>query len=274
MSEKCEKFNDLLSIMERLRAPGGCPWDREQKMTSLRPYIVEEAYELTDAITRKEPKDIAEEAGDLLLQVVFLSSIAKEDGLFDIDDVVTAISDKLIRRHPHVFGEEAAADSEAVIRNWERIKKDERKGKKDEEKDTSVLAGVPKGLPPLAKAHRIQGKAAHVGFDWPNNDVAPLFDKLNEEVAELREAVESGNADSMEDELGDVLFMAVNLARHIKVDPDTALSRACGKFSARFRGVERIAANEGIRLDKCPLPKLDELWNRAKIEVTTSQEDI
>ncbi|GHS90834.1 hypothetical protein AGMMS49957_17490 [Synergistales bacterium] len=137
------------------------------------------------------------------------------------------------------------------------------------------MAGVPKGLPPLAKAHRIQGKAAHVGFDWPNDDVAPLFDKLNEEVTELREAVESGSADSMEDEFGDVLFMAVNLARHIKVDPDAALSRACGKFSVRFRRVESDAAYAGIRLDECPLSKLDELWNKAKIEVKAkSQEDI
>ncbi|GHV36581.1 nucleoside triphosphate pyrophosphohydrolase [Synergistales bacterium] len=264
-----EKFDELLSIMERLRAPGGCPWDREQKMTSLRAYIVEEAYELTDAISRKEPKHIAEEAGDLLLQVVFLSSIAREDGLFDIDDVIKAIRDKLIRRHPHVFGEGSAADSTAVIRNWERIKQDERKGDgedKNEEKDTSVLAGVPSGLPPLAKAYRIQSKAAHIGFDWPKDDVAPLFDKLNEEVVELREAVTSGDADSMEDELGDVLFMAVNLARHVKVDPDAALSRACGKFSTRFREVERNAADAGIRLDECPLSELDQLWNRAKIE--------
>ncbi|GHS97553.1 nucleoside triphosphate pyrophosphohydrolase [Synergistales bacterium] len=271
-----EKFDELLSIMERLRAPGGCPWDREQKMTSLRPYIVEEAYELTDAISNKEPKDIAEEAGDLLLQVVFLASIAKEDGLFGIDDVITAINDKLVRRHPHVFGEEAAEDSAAVIRNWERIKKEERKSDKGEKdsRETSVLAGVPKGLPPLAKAHRIQGKAAHVGFDWPKDDTAPLFSKLNEEVAELREAVESGSSDSMEDELGDVLFMAVNLARHIKVDPDTALSRACGKFSARFHRVESMAADAGIRLDECPLSELDELWNRAKIEIKAkSQED-
>jgi XTP/dITP diphosphohydrolase/tetrapyrrole methylase family protein/MazG family protein/ATP diphosphatase len=293
-------FDELVSIMERLRGPGGCPWDREQTMADLRPYIVEEAYELTDAISRGDGAGVREEAGDLLLQIVFLASIASANeaneagnfGVFDIRDVVRTICDKLIRRHPHVFGgadeasgisssdlRGAAEDSTQVIRNWERIKLEERKGKQDKQKSSSVLAGVPKGLPPLLKAHRIQGKAAHVGFDWPKGDPAPLFDKLYEEAEELRQAVTARGAakagevsslesdvleSAVEEELGDLLFMTVNLARHLNVNPDAALSRACDKFSARFQRVERDAAAEGRRLDSCTLSELGVFWNNAK----------
>lgn len=262
-------FDELTSIMERLRGPGGCPWDREQAMTDLRPYIVEEAYELTDAITRGDAAGIREESGDLLLQIVFLASIARasenEAERFDIRDVVRTICDKLIRRHPHVFGGTEVDGSAQVLRNWEQIKLEERKRKKE---SSSVLAGVPKGLPPLLKAHRIQGKAAHVGFDWPKGDPGPLFDKLYEEAEELRRAVAArggaGTDADVEDELGDLLFMTVNLARHLNVNPDAALSRACDKFSARFRDVERSAASEGRRLDNCTLSELDAFWDNAK----------
>jgi XTP/dITP diphosphohydrolase/tetrapyrrole methylase family protein/MazG family protein/ATP diphosphatase len=264
-------FDDLVSIMERLRGPGGCPWDREQTMADLRPYIVEEAYELTDAITRGDAAGIREESGDLLLQIVFLASIASasenETEKFDIRDVVQTIRDKLIRRHPHVFGDTEVDGSSQVMRNWERIKLEERKNKKEA---SSVLAGIPKGLPPLLKAHRIQGKAAHVGFDWPKGDPNPLFDKLYEEAEELRQAVASRGtaADDdpeahIEEELGDLLFMTVNLARHLNVNPDAALSRACDKFSARFRSVEQDAAAAGRRLDDCTLSELDAFWDTA-----------
>jgi XTP/dITP diphosphohydrolase/tetrapyrrole methylase family protein/MazG family protein/ATP diphosphatase len=262
-----DEFGELLSIMERLRGPGGCPWDREQTMTDLRPYIVEEAYELTDAITRGDAAGVREESGDLLLQIVFLASIASASGneteRFDIRDVIRTICDKLIRRHPHVFGDVKADGSAQVIRNWEQIKQEERKNKKE---SSSVLAGVPKGLPPLAKAHRIQGKAAHVGFDWPEGDLNPLFEKLYEEADELREAVADAGAekDHVEEELGDLLFMTVNLARHLGVSPDAALSRACDKFSARFRSVEQDAEAEGRRLDTYTLSELDALWDNAK----------
>jgi MazG family protein len=266
-------FDELVSIMERLRGPGGCPWDREQAMTDLRPYIVEEAYELTDAITRDDAAGIREESGDLLLQIVFLASIASasenEAERFDIRDVVRTLRDKLIRRHPHVFGDVEVDGSAQVIRNWEQIKQQERKEKKE---SASVLAGIPKGLPPLLKAHRIQGKAAHVGFDWPKGGpVDPLFGKLYEEAEELRRAVaacDAANANTananVEEELGDLLFMTVNLARHLDVNPDAALSRACDKFSARFRSVERDAAAEGRRLDSCTLSELDAFWDNAK----------
>jgi XTP/dITP diphosphohydrolase/tetrapyrrole methylase family protein/MazG family protein/ATP diphosphatase len=259
-------FDEVVSIMERLRAPGGCPWDREQKLSDLRPYIVEEAYELADAIAEGRMDKVCEEAGDLLLQIVFVASIAKEMGVFDIQDIVRTICDKLVRRHPHVFcasKNEIKVDSEQVLRNWERIKLEERKDKKEE---LSILAGVPKGLPPLLKAHRMQGKAAHVGFDWPRGDLEPLFEKLGEEVAELKGAVAADTTDAMEDELGDVLFMTVNLARHMNVDPDGALSRACAKFAKRFQKVERAASDKGRRLVDCSPAELDVLWNRAKAD--------
>ena len=254
-------FDEIVGLIERLRAPGGCPWDRKQTLGDLRAYITEEAYELAEAITEGDMGKVREESGDLLLQVVFVASLAREQGAFEMRDVVRTVCDKLIRRHPHVFGDVVAEDSDAVLKNWEAIKQEERKGRKE---DLSVLAGVPAGLPPLLKAHRMQGKAAHVGFDWPRGDAAPLFAKLDEEAAELREVVEHGDAASVEDELGDLLFMAVNLARHLDVNPDAALSRACAKFAGRFRRVEEEAAERGLRLEDCSPEELDALWERAK----------
>lgn len=258
-------FDEIVDIIERLRAPGGCPWDREQTLQTLRTPITEEAYELAEAITRLESGGgmgaVKEEAGDLLLQVVFVASLAKEQGAFDMRDVVRTICDKLIRRHPHVFGTVDAKDADEVLRNWESIKLEERREKKE---DLSILAGVPDGLPPLLKANRLQGKAAHVGFDWPKGDSGPLFAKLEEEIGELREAAGRGDARDIEDELGDVLFMAVNLARYLKTDPDAALSRACAKFKARFQLMEDMAAEEGRPLSAHSLEELDALWDRAK----------
>ena len=256
--DKGHYFDEIVGLIERLRAPGGCPWDRKQTLEDLRTCITEEAYELAEAITERDMGKVREESGDLLLQVVFVASLAREHGDFDIRDVVRTICDKLIRRHPHVFGDVEAGDSDAVLRNWESIKLEERRARKE---DLSVLAGVPAGLPPLLKAHRMQGKAAHVGFDWPR---APLFAKLDEEADELREAVEHGDAAAVEDELGDLLFMAVNLARHLGVNPDAALSRACAKFAGRFRRVEQQAAERGVRLEDCSAEELDALWERAK----------
>ena len=263
-------FDEIVDIIERLRAPDGCPWDRKQTLETLRTPITEEAYELADAITKSKMDAVKEEAGDLLLQIVFVASLAREQGAFEMKDVVRAICDKLIRRHPHVFGTEDARDADEVLRNWERIKKEERQEKHE---DLSILAGVPDGLPPLLKANRLQGKAAHVGFDWPKGDAAPLFAKLDEEIGEFREAAERGDAHDMEEELGDVLFMAVNLARYFKIDPDAALSRVCEKFKARFQLMEQMAAEEeqagGKPLSGRSLDELDALWDRAKERLKT-----
>ncbi|MDR1731367.1 MAG: nucleoside triphosphate pyrophosphohydrolase [Synergistaceae bacterium] len=261
-------FDELVSITELLRSPEGCPWDREQKLEDLRAYIVEEAYELAEAITERDMNNVREESGDLLLQIVFAASLAKEEKAFGIEDVVRTVCDKLVRRHPHVFRDVAVENSDDVMRNWEQIKQEERREKKQE---TSLLAGVPKGLPPLVKAYRMQGKAAHVGFDWQGEDTSPLFAKLEEEIQELREALASGDADGVEDELGDLLFMTVNLARHVKVNPDAALSRACGKFASRLRKVEGEAEARGLRLNECSPEELDELWRRAKKNEASSE---
>lgn len=254
-------FDEIVDIIERLRGPGGCPWDREQTLATLRTSITEEAYELVEAISQGDMDAVKEEAGDLLLQVVFVASLARGQGAFAMPDVVRAICDKLIRRHPHVFGDDEAKTSGEVLRNWEIIKQEERRGKKE---DLSILAGVPEGLPPLLKADRLQGKAAHVGFDWHEGDPAPVFAKLEEEIAELREAVDRGDAQDIEDELGDVFFMAVNLSRYLKVMPDSALSRACAKFKARFQLMEAMAAEEGRPISSYALEELDVLWDRAK----------
>ena len=195
------------------------------------------------------------------MQVVFVAQIAKEQGEFDIKDVVRTICDKLIRRHPHVFGNVEAKDSEEVLRNWEKIKAQERKEKNE---NLSILAGIPNSLPPLLKANRIQGKAAHVGFDWPKGSPAPLFAKLDEEINELKEAAKENNSAHIADELGDVLFMTVNLARRLGVDPDAALNGVCEKFKRRFELMEQSAQNEGKNLSDYTLEELDEFWNRAK----------
>ncbi len=262
-------FDEIVNIIERLRAPGGCPWDRKQTLETLRTPITEEAYELADAITKRDMQDIKEEAGDLLLQVVFVASIAKDLGAFDIQDVVRTICDKLIRRHPHVFGDVVAKDSDEVLRNWEKIKLQERK---DKHENTSILAGVPDGLPPLLKANRIQGKAAHVGFDWPKGSPAPLFAKLDEEINELKEAANENSPEHIADELGDVLFMTVNLARRLGVDPDAALNSVCEKFRKRFEFMEQCATNEGKNLSDYTLEELDDFWDKAKATLSLINE--
>ena len=256
-------FDEIVNIIERLRAPDGCPWDRKQTLETLRTPITEEAYELADAITKHDISEIKEEAGDLLLQVVFVASLAKEKNYFDIKDVVRTICDKLIRRHPHVFGNVDAKDADEVLKNWEKIKAEERKEKHE---STSILAGIPDGLPPLLKANRIQGKVAHVGFDWPKGETKPLFDKLDEEIQELKDASKENDLAHIEEELGDVLFMTVNLARRLKVDPDAALNKVCSKFKRRFEFMEKCAQNEGKNLSDYTLEELDKFWDEAKSE--------
>ena len=254
-------FDEITDIIARLRAPDGCPWDRKQTLETLRTPITEEAYELADAITKGNIEDIKEEAGDLLLQVVFVAQLAKERGDFEMKDIVRAICDKLIRRHPHVFGDVEAKDSSEVLKNWEKIKMQERK---DKHENLSILAGVPDGLPPLLKANRIQAKAAHVGFDWPKGSPEPLFAKLDEEINELKEAANENNPEHIAEELGDVLFMTVNLARRLGVDPDAALNTVCEKFKKRFEFMENKARENNKNLSDYTLGQLDEFWNEAK----------
>ena len=260
-------FEELVDIMEKLRGEGGCPWDRKQSFESLRIYIIEEAYELVEAITNGMPERIKEESGDLLLQIVFLSSIAKEKRYFDISDVINVLCGKLIRRHPHVFAEKSDIDNEEVLRNWERIKLEEKsadKVKPSENEKNSILSGVPSGLPTLLKAYRIQEKAAHVGFDWEKGNTKPIFDKIQEEIKEIKKAAEDKDTVCIEEEIGDLLFAGVNLARHLGVNPDEALGRANVKFMSRFFEIEKLVAQSGRDWSEYSLEELDELWGIAK----------
>ena len=256
---------DLLAIMARLRDPQrGCPWDVQQDFSTIAPYTIEEAYEVADAIERKDWHDLRDELGDLLLHVVFHAQLAKEKGLFDFHDVANAISDKMIRRHPHVFGDARYANVEEQKRAWEDIKAAERAAKAAVH-DDSVLAGVSRGQPEWQRAHKLQQRAASVGFEWPNH--GPVIGKLHEELAEV-EAEFAAGADParLEDEIGDVLFMAANLARHAKVDFARALKHGNAKFERRFRRMEQFAASEGTTLASMALAEQEALWRRAKAE--------
>ncbi len=262
---------ELLAIMARLRDPdGGCPWDLQQDFATIAPYTIEEAYEVADAIDRGDMADLRDELGDLLLQVVFHARMAEEAGAFAFGDVVAAICDKMVRRHPHVFAAgtaDAVGDSAAVLRNWDAIKRAERDARG--EADSSALAGISRGLPEWQRAVKLQQKAAKVGFDWP--DPAPVLDKLHEEIDEVRAefdavAADPGDAaarDRLEDELGDVLFVCANLARHARVDVGNALRRANAKFERRFRAMEALAAADGGLAGK-PLNAQDRYWVQAK----------
>ena len=250
----------LLTIMRRLRDPEtGCPWDIEQDFASIAPYTIEEAYEVADAIERNDWDDLRGELGDLLLQVVFHAQIADDRGLFAFDDVADAISDKMVARHPHVFGEESREKSAAQqSRDWEEIKAAERRDKAQ----TGVLDGVATGLPALLRALKLQKRAARVGFDWP--ETVQVLDKMNEESAELVEAAQSLPQDKIEEEMGDLLFVMANLARHLKVDPEVALRRANAKFTRRFGQIEAWLAEAGKTPDQSDLAEMDALWNRSK----------
>ncbi len=245
-------IDQLTDIIAKLRGPGGCPWDREQTHASLRAGLLEEAHEVVAAIDNRDDANLREELGDLLLQSVFHAQLAAEEGRFTFDDVAREISTKLVRRHPHVFAADHCTDSAAVLQRWEEIKRAE-KG----DAPASVLDGLPAGLPALMLAQKTQKKAARLGFDWP--DAAPVFDKLHEEIAELR----APNSDA-EDELGDLLFTAVNLARKLHLDAETALLRATRKFGTRLRAVEQLARERSLALENLPLAELDVLWEEAK----------
>jgi len=250
------ELDELIKIMSALRGEKGCPWDREQTMESLKPFIVEEAYEVLEAIDGKNPEDVKEELGDLLFQIVFQCQIAKEKGDFDMADVIEKIGKKMIARHPHVFGDADYKTSAEVLVHWEAQKK--REGKQRE----SLLEGVPKTLPSLLRAHRLQDRAARVGFDW--DKVGDVMKKLDEEIGEFKEAMEKNNEDAIEEELGDVLFMLVNISRFIGVNPEDALRKTISKFISRFRYIEMAAADSGRTLSDMTLAEMDALWDEAK----------
>ena len=256
-------IDQLTEIVAKLRGPGGCPWDREQTHATLRAGLLEEAHEVVAAIDNRDDANLREELGDLLLQSVFHAQLAAEQGRVTFNDVAREIATKLVRRHPHVFAADHCADSAAVLQRWEEIKRAE-KG----DAPASALDGLPGGLPALLHAQKTQKKAARVGFDWP--DAEPVFGKLHEEISELRAALTAPATDllspisAIEDELGDLLFTVVNLARKLHLDAETALHRSTRKFATRFRAVEQLASARGVALEKLTLAELDTLWDEVK----------
>jgi XTP/dITP diphosphohydrolase/ATP diphosphatase len=263
-----EALQRAAAIMARLRAPGGCPWDREQTFDSIKRHTLEETYEVFDAIERRSWPDLKDELGDLLLQVLFYAQMASElpaADRFDLRDVAENLSAKLIRRHPHVFGDTVATNSDAVLRNWEQIKVEEKKSKPA---STSLLDDVPRSMPATLEATKLGSRAAKVGFDWPNAD--GLFEKLAEETAELHAEIARADTDKIEAEFGDLLFTTMNLARHLKIDPESALRRTNAKFRARFASMERAAGGTD-QLKTMSSEQLEALWSQAKSAVETSQ---
>lgn len=263
--DKQADIADLLTIMARLRnRENGCPWDIEQDFASIAAYTIEEAYEVADAIDRNDLDHLKDELGDLLLQVVFHAQMAQEQGAFDFGDVVAAICDKMTRRHPHVFAGASVEDAAAQTREWEAQKKRERQSAGDD--DASALAGISRGMPEWQRAVKLQSRAARVGFDWPGTD--PVIAKLHEEIEEVRVEFARGdveaNRERLQDEIGDVLFVCANLARHAKVDVGAALRHANLKFERRFRSMESLAAGDGAGLAQLPLERQDAYWNQAK----------
>jgi MazG family protein len=259
-------FTDLVAVQARLRAPGGCPWDREQTHSTLRTYLIEESYEVLDAIESGSPQELSEELGDLLLQVLFHADMAREANTFTLDDVITGIRDKMIRRHPHVFGNVKAETSSDVLRNWARIKAKEKQElqKEPPTENPSVLDGVPRSLPALLEAFQISRRAARVGFDW--DEVGGVFEKLKEEIAELQKALTPLNRESVEEELGDLLFTVVNLSRFLGLDPEVTLKKSNRKFKQRFMAMEVEATSAKVDLSKLSKEELEELWQSAKLK--------
>lgn len=264
MTKPKRSFEDLVALMARLRAPGGCPWDREQDARSLRTYLLEETYEVLDAIERDDPRALQDELGDLLLQIIFHAQIAREQGRFAIDDVLSALHDKLVRRHPHVFGTARADTPEQVKVNWEALKATERAAHSQTEGqgERSHLDGVGKNLPSLVEAYQLTRKAAQVGFDWER--LEDVLAKLDEEAGELRQALSTKDQEQIEGEVGDLLFVATNVARFLGFDPEVALRRTNRKFVERFQEIERELTRQGKRLEDASLAELDALWERSK----------
>ncbi len=258
MQKKRYSYEDLLEIMKLLRSPGGCPWDREQDHESLKKYLIEETYEVLEAIDLNNPEKLCEELGDVLLQVVFHARVSEENGRFSMEDVIHSVSSKMVSRHRHVFGHEQAETAEDVVNLWEDIKKEE-KGAKTQ---TLILKDVPSILPALMRSYKVQEKAAKVGFDWDHVDDA--WKKVIEETGELREAYKSGDAGKAEEELGDLLFAVVNVARFLKIQPELALTGTINKFIKRFEYIETKSSEMGRELSGMTLQEMDALWEESK----------
>jgi MazG family protein len=265
-------FEDLVELMQKLRSPDGCPWDREQTYATLAPMLLEEAYEAFEAVEEAregQANELRDELGDLLFQIVFYAQVAKERGDFSINDVTNAIHEKMVRRHPHVFGDTSAADTAAVLRNWEAMKQDERRAAGKSDREGSLLDGVSSKAPALMEAHQLSTKAARVGFDWEK--LEDIFAKLEEEVGELRAAIQNHESSKTEadhtrvrEELGDLLFATTNIARHLKVEPEAALKLTNRKFRHRFGFIERKLQERGQPFDVSSLDELEALWQEAK----------
>jgi MazG family protein len=257
-----EKFQQLVNLMARLRAPGGCPWDREQTFDSIKPYLLEETYEVLDAIDARDWRELPGELGDLMLQAVFFSQMAAEQDLFRVEDALDAINQKLIRRHPHIFGDETARTGDDVRKIWSEVKQQESRQKNPDAGRPGLLDGVPRSLPALVEAQQVTSRAAHAGFDW--NNAGEVLDKLREELAEFDSARAAGDPAQLEDELGDLLFVLVNLARFVKVDPEQALRKTNAKFRRRFGYVERKLAERGAAPADSNIEEMESLWQEAK----------
>jgi len=263
-----KKFAELLAIIKKLRAPDGCPWDRRQTVDSFRPYLVEELYELLEAVDEDDAAEIRDELGDMFFQLLFLANLYEEQGTFTAADALKSICDKMIRRHPHVFGDMRGAGEEEIRRNWKKIKEEEKRARGA---SSAPPLAVPAAMPALAKAHKVSSRAARTGFEWP--DIDAVFAKLEEEIAEMRQAVKNGDREEMLDELGDILFVTVNLARKAGLDSETALNRAVIKFIRRFTGLCRIVEEEKEELAGMDFGRMVELWQRAKSETGTGKDE-
>ncbi len=258
-------FEELLNIMKRLRSEKGCPWDRAQTIDSLKPFLIEECYEVIDAIEEGDSVKIQEELGDLLYQIVFLAQIGQEEGRFDILKILRSISQKMIRRHPHVFSDDSAENASEVLIKWEKIKKKESDEKK-EKGSSSVLNGIPKGLPGITYAHRVQDKASRVGFDWQKID--EVLEKLDEEILEFKKSLKEEDKDRWESELGDILFTVVNIARFLGLEPEGSLRKAATRFVNRFKLMEKMILERGGVLKELNLDELDKYWELVKTEIS------
>ena len=261
-----EQFDALVRIMERLRADNGCPWDREQTRETLKPFLIEEAYEVVEAIDEGDPKHLMEELGDLLFQVVFHAQVAAERREFTIGQVLAETADKMVRRHPHVFGDGTASTTREVLEQWEELKREERNAVAA--LPSSALDGVPRELPGLLRAQRLQDKASRVGFDWP--EISGAMAKVEEELGELKEAIGSAVPEAVEEELGDVLFSLVNLARFLNLSAEDALRRSVARFATRFQHMEEAVQRDGRRLKEMSIEEMDRLWEEAKSHVRSS----